>query len=354
VNLGVESSSWSLLFETQRVGISQDLLGVSAKQISKLLRDEELPFKDAIVANVADSQFGTRKYLSPTAGIPNLINIIRLRHGIKIYQEARSSQTKGAPQIYGEKYYLIEESDTLVYKKPEAKSCELNRRAVTEIVPAKEIEIYRITSKGRHLRIRIRRWTKMMLRSKNGYSMKEVVSDLVGISVFDAVTKERVYKHDTFLAVTGLMRARLSLEEIFDKFRHRFDIEVTNRFCKQKLLLDSYQTPELKHFENWVLIVQMSLWLLFCASDEVENVCKKWQQYSEPKRVEGERKSPSQTHKAAERLFLTFEKAKFQPKKSKKGIGRRVGEIQEKRESYKVMKKGKKVVLKRSQIELQT
>ena len=74
--------------------------------------------------------------------------------------------------------------------------------------------------------------------------MKGVVADIVGVTVSDARTGKRVFRHDLFLWVSGEGRQHLSLTDIYEKFRHRFDLEVTNRFCKQQLLLDSYQTPE--------------------------------------------------------------------------------------------------------------
>ena len=79
----------------------------------------------------------------------------------------------------------------------------------------------------------------------------------------------------------------------------------------------------------------------------------KWQQYSEPKEAKGGRKTPSQTRKGAERLFSTFEQSEYAPKSVKKVVGRRVGELQEKRARLKVVKKGSVVVLKRKAEELQ-
>lgn len=352
VNLGAPESSWSLLFDSLRVKPQEDLLTVAAGQMVRLCSDERLPFQAAQVTNVADSQYGTPKYLAPTAQLPNLVNIVRLRHGMKVYQAQRRAETGGAPQVYGDKFYLLEVSDTKTYTLQE-QQYEVERRALTELPAEEETEISTVTSRGRPLRIYLRRWCGMKMRSKDGHNMKEVVADIVGVTVSDARTGNRVLRHDMFLWVSGAGRQELSLPEIYEKFRHRFDLEVTNRFCKQKLLMDSYQTPELGHFENWVLVVTLSLWLLFCASGEVGSVCAKWQQYSEPKEAKGGRKTPAQTRKGAERLFSTFEQRVYAPKSVKKGIGRRAGEVQEKRASYKVAKKGSVVVVKRKEEEIQ-
>ncbi len=142
-----------------------------------------------------------------------------------------------------------------------------------------------------------------------------------------------------FVAVVGAAREVLTIEEIAEVFYHRFDLEVTNRFLKQNLYLESYQTPDVQHLDNWLVLAQEAMWLLWAASAEVENVCEKWQKYSLPKVEKGGRYTSSQTRKGLERLILTFEKEPYLPKKCKKGVGRKKGEKLEPRKQYKVVKK---------------
>lgn len=95
--------------------------------------------------------------------------------------------------------------------------------------------------------------------------------------------------------------------------------------------------------ENWILAAQTAMWLLYEAADEGESVSAKWQKYNEPKIKQGAKRTPSQTKKGAERLFLTFEKEEYLPKRREKGLGRKKGTKPEKREEYKVEKKEKAV-----------
>ena len=205
VNLGVPESSWSLLFDSRRVKPAEDLLTVSAAQVS----------------NVADSQYGTPKYLAPTAQLPNLVNIVRLRHGMKVYQAERVAGTGGAERICGDKFYLLEASDRKTYTIKE-QPYEVERWALAELPAAEETEIYATTSRGRPLRIHLRRWCGMKMRSKDGHNMKGVLADIVGVTVYDARTGNRVFQHDMFLWVSGAGRQELSLTEIYEKFRHRY------------------------------------------------------------------------------------------------------------------------------------
>ena len=79
-----------------------------------------------------------------------------------------------------------------------------------------------------------------------------------------------------------------------------------NRFNKQQLLMDKYQTPIVEHLDAWVFIVCLANWLLYTASDEVEFVCQKWEKYlpeSKNAKNDNQRKTIAQTRKAAKNLF---------------------------------------------------
>ena len=181
------------------------------------------------------------------------------------------------------------------------------------------------------------------MRTKGGHSMKEVEFEVVGIRVLEKIGGKRVFNRDVFVAVVGQERKKLRIEEVAEVFYHRFDLEVTNRFMKQNLFLEDYQTPDIEHLDNWNLLVQEALWWLWAASREVESYSEKWQKYSEPKEEKGGRKTASQTRKGLEGrgTHLTFEKEPFLPKKCRafRGLGRKKGEKFEPRKQYKVVKK---------------
>lgn len=335
VNLADFESSWSLPFDLRRIGSHEDEILVAVEQIKAICESEE--FVASLNINAADSSYGVAKYISKANRLSNLVSILRLRHGNKV-DESDYQETGGAPQIYGKQYYLIEELGWKEYQKKE----KIYTKYLTSIYDKKAdefAEIEKVTKKGKPLRIELKCWRAMKMRSKRGNSMKEVEFEIVGIRVLHRETGERIFKQDVFVAVVGDRRSELKIEEIAEVFYHRFDLEVTNRFLKQNLFLESYQTPEVQHLENWTNLAQEAMWLLWAASAEVENICEKWQQYSEPKAEKGERKTPSQTRKGIERLILTFEKEPYLPKKCKKGLGRKKGCKLEPRKQYKVVKK---------------
>ena len=340
VNLADFESSWSIPFELQRVKSNEDEIEVAAEQIKVICASEK--FARSLNINAADSSYGVAKYITKVNGIRNLVNILRLRHANKVYR-GEGQATGGARQIYGAEYHLIEESGWHEYQKKE----KVYHKYLTSIYEKKADEyqeLERVTKRGKELKIELCRWSGMKMRSKQGNSMKEVEFELVGIRVLEKESGKRVFKHDVFVAVVGQERKKLKIEEVAEVFYHRFDLEVTNRFLKQNLFLESYQTPDIQHLDNWIGLVQEAMWLLWAASTEVEKVSEKWQRYAEPKGEKGGRKTPSQTRKGLAELILTFEEKVYLPKKCKKGLGRKKGEKFEPRKQYKVVKKWEEFV----------
>ena len=339
INLADFANQWSLPFEVAIAGKETDYVSLAAQKFSEICGRDE--FRERLNVNTADSSFGCPKYLSPTSKIENLVSITRLRHGRKVCFAERK-QTKGAPQIYGADWYLRESSGDWTIKKKD-KTITKYQASIYENEVDEETAICTKTKKGRGLRIEIRRWDEMLIHSSDGFSMKEADFDLVSFRVLDEKTGERVFKEDVYVSVMGVERKRLKLEEIWNSFRRRFDLEVTNRFLKQAMFLEAYQTPAKENVENWVLTAQTAMWVLYEAADEVEKVSAKWQQYTEPKIAEGAKRTPSQSKKGAERLFLSFEKEDYLPKRCEKGMGRKKGTKLEKRKEYQVGKKEKAV-----------
>jgi hypothetical protein len=286
VNRADFESRWSLPFSLERVQEQEDEVEVAARQIKAICESER--FAKSLNVIAADSTYEVAKYIAKVNTISKLVSVLRIRHGNKVWTGERRA-TGGAERIYGAEYHLIEESGWHEYRKKE----KIYRKYLTSMYE-KEADEYkeleRVTRRGKRLKIELRRWSGMKMRSKGGNSMKEVEFELSGIRVLEQSGGKRVFKHDVLVAVVGEERTKLSLAEVAEVFYHRFDLEVGNRFMKQNLFLESYQTPDVQHLDNWHLLVQEAMWLLWAASAEVENICEKWQQYSEPKEAKGVRK----------------------------------------------------------------
>lgn len=348
INISDAQSSWSLPLSVRRVSVDQTASECALEQLKELFAHPELNFLEELVINTLDSKYGNAYYLAPAHQHLQLVNVVRLRSGMKVFKYQPRANTGGAPGVYGEKYYLRFESKTMEYKSHPrtGQPYEVHQRALLELAPDQKQEIETTTRKGRKLKVTIFHYNDMMIRSKDGNNMKDKPFDVLAVQVKDAKTGEKVFDKEMFIAVCGERKAELSPENTYKFYRRRYDIEPSLRFNKQRLMLTNYQTPDVEHLDNWLLINQLTNWLLYTASDEANLQVQKWEQYlPQNKQTEdAPRLSIAQVRKSAQALFLTFEQSPFEPKKSKKGKGRQNGQTQPPRERYKVVKKttGKK------------
>jgi hypothetical protein len=176
---------------------------------------------------------------------------------MKVWKYQPRISTGGAPAVYGEKYYLHAQSSYRTYKHPKTKlPCKVFQRSIFELDPGEKQQFDAHTTKGRKLTITVWRWDNMMIRSKNGNNMKDKPFDLLAVQVCDAQTGERIFHREMFIAVCGERKTEISTSLGYKFYRHRYDIEPYLRFAKQRLVLEDFQTPDVEHFDNWLLIVQ--------------------------------------------------------------------------------------------------
>ena len=332
---------WSLPVIVKRLGLADNACQVGVEGLQALMLEN--PFKEApLVRHTADRYYGQAAFLSPLHGIDNLVNIVALRHGSKIWTPALpSSGNQGAPCIFGDCFYLTEKTQVKTYKRKE-QSYQVEQKSIFDHKADEMLVFEGQTRKGRDLIIELYRWNGLLKRSKNGHSMKDKPVDLIAVRVLDAQTKEKVFDRPLFMAACGQHKSQVSLKMVYEDYRRRYDIEPSYRFAKQnkqKLMLDKFQTPDVEHLDNWLIIVQLAQWLLFAAANEVTHQPKKWQKYADKVDDNKPRLSIAQTRKAAQSLFLTFDSTPFLPKTSNKGVGRLKGQSQVPRKRFSINRK---------------
>lgn len=125
--------------------------------------------------------------------------------------------------------------------------------------------------------------------------------------------------------VSGKKRLELSLQNIFDAYRQRFDIEHFFRFGKNKLLMDKSQTPDVEHEEAWWQINMIAYVQLYLARDLAKNAPKPWEKYLETFKSSSSKISPTQVQKDFGRIIQTFGTPALPPKRLKNAPGRQKG-----------------------------
>jgi hypothetical protein len=82
---------------------------------------------------------------------------------MKVWKPDHQTNTGGAPKIYGEKFYLIDESRTKTYPHPKTKEpCEVFQRSIFDLEADETLQLSAQTRKGRPLTVHLWRWNSVM------------------------------------------------------------------------------------------------------------------------------------------------------------------------------------------------
>lgn len=345
VNIGCFDHKWSLPLDIRRITSTQTASECAVEQLADLLNEKTSKLYNRSLLNMLDSAYGHPSYLAPTYQYEKLVNNVRFRYGKKVWLPSQTTyEGKGSPSIYGEKFYLIDQSQWKTYKYKE-QAHKVYQKSIFDLPHQHYLELEGKTAKGRKLKILLWRWNDLLIRSKDGKSMKDKSFDVIASKVIDADSGKAVFNRTMFTTLHGKAKDQITTQQAFQTYRHRYDIEPAIKFAKQKLLLDKFQTPDRLHFDNWLVVVMAAFNLLYLASKEAKYLPKKWQQYKPINQKANKKQtilSPSQAYQAAQSLFLTFDLKPFKPQNTNKGKGRKKGTTFSHRTEYKVVKKNKK------------
>ncbi|MEZ4883815.1 MAG: hypothetical protein R3E32_15775 [Chitinophagales bacterium] len=339
-------AAWSVPLDNLRVDLQSDKISVVVQQLCNVLEDENLPFAESTkVTNTSDSSYTVPEFISPLIEkFDNLLLISRVRYGMKVYKPYCGEQKKGGrKKTYEDEPYYLQTERVRKFKHRKTKQYfSKAQRPIFDLATDDEVEYETTLAKGRKILVQIYRWNDVLLRGKNSYKMEDKPFDLACIRFIDKETGACLFKRDMFVGVWGKNRRTHTTLEIQTDYKHRYDIEVHNRFSKQQFLADKYQTSNVEALDAWLWTVQLTYWLLYFASTETEVCVNPWEEYlPEVKRAQQnkQRKSVAMTRKGAKRLFSTFDIRPFKPQESKNGKGRKKGTVLKQKPKQKPKKK---------------
>ena len=134
--------------------------------------------------------------------------------------------------------------------------------------------------------------------------------------------------------------------EAWEAYGQRYNVEHYFRFGKQRLLMASYQTPDVEHEENWMQIMALAYMQLWLARDLAEALPRPWERYLPE--TERETASPSTVQRDFGRIIRQIGTPAEPPKPRGKSPGRAKGERQHPRKRHPVIKKDPKTRKKAS------
>ena len=329
---------WVIPLSNERVTSKANGTIAGMEQIIDVVTDAR--FKDDLCLAVSDSAYSHAKCNNLTAEIDNLVCASRMRNN-RVFRcklpKFQGVKKRGRPKIYGDPWSL---------KDPKTSD--------------ETIIIEHQTASGRFCQIKIEQWRDKTDHGKNSQSDKnkdsvnkqessldfkeeQIVFDAIKVTALTTEGKP-VYKKPLWIMVTGKRKQEISLEDVARSYLQRFDIEHFFRFSKQKLLLTDFQTPDVRHEENWWWLSMLSYVMLYLCRYLGDHIRYPWEKKLENKK-NGIR-TPSQVQRSYERIIRQIGTPARDSKPRGKSPGRPEGCQMAKRKDYPVVKKTKTCVSK--------
>lgn len=225
------SDHWVVALSTLRVRSQESGTLLGMEQIKQVVKGTH--FQDQLCLLVVDSAYSNPKCAMHVNDLNHLVVAARIRNN-RIFHckpiEPSGERNRGRPKIYGEKWPLSTPGDA-------------DEQTVIDYV----------TASGKQCKIKIERWYDRLDHAESKESDKSKVVPVVFDAVRATILKpdgQPIYKKPLWIMVTGKRRREISAEDIASSYLQRYDIEHYFRFAKQKLLLTSFQTPDVRHEEN--------------------------------------------------------------------------------------------------------
>lgn len=314
---------WVVPFSIRRVSSSMTPNQVAVEQTAALMEDEALPFHNDLCVQVLDSAYSVAPFLGPVAEYDNLVSVARLRGNRVLYclppPPGPHDRQRGHPTWYGPRFDL---RDPTTWREPD----EVAQTTYT-------------TRRGRTYTVYLAGWHNLLMRGKRDLPMYRYPFTVIRVWVTDA-NGQLMFRRPMWLAVFGKRRHELSLVEVQEAYRQRYDEEHFFRFGKQRLLMAAYQTPDVEHEENWWQIVQLAYVQLWLARSLAKALPRPWERYL-PQAETGVA-SPAVVQRDWERIIRHIGTPARSPKRRGKSPGRARGWQPERRERQPVVRKSAK------------
>jgi len=313
---------WLLPLSTRRVASNTNGTGVGTEQLQNIMSH----FLKELCITVADSAYSSREFIKSTAQHDNLILISRLRGNRNFYHPAPEKpkyarRLRGHTTKYGKEFKC---NDSSTWGTPD--------QTIQEAIK---------TRKCKNYTAEIICWSDMLIRQKENIDLHKNPFMLVKIRLLDE-NNNQIFK-TMWLMVAGKRCKELTLSQIFFSYRQRYDIEHFFKFGKSRLLMDKFQTPDVKHEESWWQIASLAQAQLYMCRGLATNHPRAWEKYlPQMKNNNILEKSPRQAQKSFAEITKEFGTPASCPKTRGIQLGRPEGAAQPPRIRHPIVFKSDK------------
>jgi len=314
---------WIVPLCCDRVGSSQRGIVVGMQQMRDCI-ESQASFKNELCVSMGDCAYSHPDCLWEAKKHPNQVHISRARNS-RVFNYPLDApdepKKRGRPKHYGARHEL--------------------RNAITWRSFDEALEFEVSSKKGKRQIVTIECWNTLIMRGTRQSVLHDYPFRLLRIRVYKE-SGELLFKRPFWLIAAGERRNELSLLDIFNSYRQRFDLEHFFRFGKDRLLMNKIQTPDVSHEEAWWQLVMLAYAQLFLARNMAENTLRPWEKYSPALRSPIQEKSPTQTQRDFARIIREIGTPAKPLKHQNKSKGRQMGDLQVKRQIHHIILKSKK------------
>lgn len=235
--------SWCLGLANERMGLDTSAIKLGVNQVKQLMQKRQAAGAENLIVVPADGKYGTHHFLGPLQGEKHLAVVARLRRDRVLYGPAPEYIGRGRPRKHGVRFSFKDET--------------------TWHDPEQDISF---TDK---------RWGQVRLRGWSGLHMRQD-PDTAFTAIYVEVRLERD-KRPKPIWIAYLGPDKHSIREAWLWFDHRWPIEPSIRFRKQKLhwTLPNFQTSD--RCDRWCWLVEAAFWQIYLARELVRDEPLPWQ-----------------------------------------------------------------------------
>lgn len=235
--------SWGLGLSNERMTLETDALALGIKQVKELAQERQAVGSQGLLVIPADGKYGTHHFLGPLQAVEQVAAVVRLRRDRVLYGPPPPYSGKGRPRKHGDRFAFKDET--------------------TWGTPDEDVTFSD------------ERWGEVRLRGWHGLHMRQDAETEFTV-IYVEVRRERDKRpQPIWLAYLGPKTH--TIREAWLWFDHRWPIEPSIRFRKQKLhwTLPNLQTAE--RCDRWTWLVEAAFWQLYLARDVVRDQPLPWQ-----------------------------------------------------------------------------
>lgn len=315
---------WLIPLACTRIDTTQHAELAGMEQIAACIKSQKA-FTNQLAVSLGDTAYNNPLCLGIAKNNVNQVHVSRSRNNKKFFypyttDEITDAQKRGRPKTYGDTHQL---NDPATWRTPD-----------------ESIELSQISARGNEHIIKIDCWNEVIMRGRKSTKLSDYPLRLLRVQVYKA-SGELLFKRPLWLTAAGKRRMELSMSDIFNSYRRRFDIEHFFRFGKNRLLMDKIQTPDVRHEESWWQLVMIAYTQLYLSRSLVNSFPNPWEQYLPAFKSNATIKSPTQVQNDFERIIRMIGTPAQPPKPREKAPGRMLGDIQIKRTRHPIVKKFK-------------